>query len=259
MDELRTNVILLKHLDQEIDDSIIAGAGEAGGHNLTIIFAQEAAARLTPLTRIYLNWKHLDIPNLRGFDAFTPQDPIELACGEFYPVWSIKWPTAMKQEGTVEASIVLLDEVSKDESLHFTIEVLSDLHGSDDLMDEDNYSLFEQALLDMNKTIQETQELLESTKELFSTIEELQAELESKLQEITEEQEKLQQEQTELRQEWEDFLKEHEKYDDRVKKLEEQMYIWFAYHGLAYYPRIDVSHIAAPGIPEYKDHLAGVI
>ena len=199
IDSLRPNVIVLKSLDQDISDPIIAGAGEAGGNKLVVVFAQEAAARFTPETKVYLNWRHQDFDNVCGFDMFQEQqeeEEVSMKCGTPHCIWSIGWPRNMKHEGTVEASIVLLDAVSKDETVHFNINVLSDLNGSENQMDDEDFSLFEQALLDVNQTISDTRDL------------------------------------------W-----------------EEQMYIWFAYHGLAYYPRIDTSDIITPGLPEYNSEL----
>ena len=255
---LRPNVIVLKSLDQDISDPIIAGAGEAGGNKLIVVFTQEAAARFTPETKVYLNWRHQNLDNVCGFDMFQEQEQeegITVKCGTPHCIWSIGWPHNMKHEGTVEASIVLLDAVSKDETVHFNINVLSDLQGSESLMDEEDFSLFEQALLDMNKNLADMRELLQQAQELFSTVSDLQEQLETELQEIKEEQEKLKQRQEDLTQAWEDFLTEHKDYEDRIKRLEEQMYIWFAYHGLAYYPRINTSDIIAPGLPEYNTEL----
>lgn len=255
---LRPNVIVLKSLDQDISDPIIAGAGEAGGNKLIVVFTQEAAARFTPETKVYLNWRHQDLDNVCGFDMFQEQETeegISVKCGTPHCIWSIGWPRNMKHEGTVEASIVLLDAVSKDETVHFNINVLSDLNGSEGQMDEEEFSIFEQALLDMNKSLVEVRELLDEAQGVFDNILDLQEQLENELQEVKDEQEQLKKQQEDLTQAWKDFLAEHENYEDRIKRLEEQMYIWFAYHGLAYYPRINTSDIIAPGLPEYNTEL----
>ena len=57
-DELKVFTVNLKSLDQDIQDPIVAGAGDANGRTFRIIFDQEAEAQITPATKVYLIWYH---------------------------------------------------------------------------------------------------------------------------------------------------------------------------------------------------------
>ena len=52
--ELKATVVNMKTLTQEIEDPIVNGAADVKGRTLRIIFTQEAAAQITPKTKIYL-------------------------------------------------------------------------------------------------------------------------------------------------------------------------------------------------------------
>ena len=45
--ELKAFTVNMKSMDQDIDDPIIAGAGDANGRTFRVIFTQEAAAQFT--------------------------------------------------------------------------------------------------------------------------------------------------------------------------------------------------------------------
>lgn len=68
--ELKATVINMKTLSQDITDPVVVGAGEAAGRALRIIFTQEAAARFTPSTKVYLSWYHQE-KNIKGYNVFT--------------------------------------------------------------------------------------------------------------------------------------------------------------------------------------------
>jgi hypothetical protein len=53
--ELKATVINMKSLNQNILDPVIVGAGDANGRTLRVIFTQEAAAQMTPETKVYLS------------------------------------------------------------------------------------------------------------------------------------------------------------------------------------------------------------
>ena len=203
LDQLRKNVINLKSLDQEINDPIIAGAGESGGPQLFVILTQEAAARFTPTTKLYLSWKHLDLDNVLGYNMFTQ-------VSEKPNTWAISWPPQMKYEGTVEACLEIVDAISVDQSRHFNIEVLSDLQ-QDNQFAEEGYDVFHQSLLEMTQTNDETRELLQEVTDLQTEAASLYEEmLES--QETTQErvqaiEDKMDQMQNEW-QEWQQFFTE---------------------------------------------------
>ena len=68
--DLRTFVVNMKSLNQDIEDPIIQGGGDANGMTFRIIFTQEAQDTFTPETKVYLKWKHLGL-NIRGYNIFT--------------------------------------------------------------------------------------------------------------------------------------------------------------------------------------------
>ena len=57
--ELRSFVVNMKSLDQDIADPIVAGAGDANGRSFRVIFTQEAKAQKTPDHNSKEHPKHL--------------------------------------------------------------------------------------------------------------------------------------------------------------------------------------------------------
>ena len=101
-DELKVFTVNLKSLDQDIQDPIVAGAGDANGRTFRIIFDQEAEAQITPATKVYLSWYHKQ-KQVKGYNVFTKvsDDPI---------IWEIHWPRAMLSEGDALCCIELVDD-----------------------------------------------------------------------------------------------------------------------------------------------------
>lgn len=144
MQELKRFTINLKSLNQDIPDTIVVGAGEANGRTLSVILTQEAAARMTPTTNLYLSWKHLGT-NIEGLNVFTkvnnnPQ------------TWEIHYPQSMLREGHVLACLKIIDEISISTSTNFGIKVLSDPNAVEDFGDNENYNIFKQAAIELNNT-----------------------------------------------------------------------------------------------------------
>lgn len=52
--ELKATVVNMKSLSQNIEDPIVNGAADVKGRTLRVIFTQEAAAQITPRTKVYL-------------------------------------------------------------------------------------------------------------------------------------------------------------------------------------------------------------
>lgn len=203
LDQLRKNVINLKSLDQEINDPIIAGAGETGGPQLYVILTQEAAARFTPTTKLYLSWKHRDLNNVIGYNMFTQ-------VSEKPNTWAIAWPPQMKYEGTVEACLEIVDAISIDQSRHFNIEVLSDLQ-QDNKFAEEEYDVFHQSLLKMAQTNEETRSLLEEVTDLQQKAATLYEQMLESQQETQERVDTVEEEMRQLQEEWkqwQDFFTE---------------------------------------------------
>ena len=199
LDQLRANIINLKSLDQDISDPIIAGTGEVGGPQLYVILTQEAAARFTPITNLYLSWKHLDYPNVRGYDMFEKVSDKPAA-------WAINWPNAMRRAGTVEACLEIVDAQSISQSRHFNINVLSDIEsGVEDFLQED-YDLFHRMLVEMNlkledanKLVDNANDIVEITTELYNTMKD---QYDNILDRVDKEEELFKQ----LQEEWQKFL-----------------------------------------------------
>lgn len=137
--ELRTHVINLKSLDQDIQDPIIAGGGDVNGRTLRVILTQEAWAQMTSNTKIYLKWRHKQL-DVRGYNVLRQVS--EEPC-----IWEINWPSAMLRKGDVLACIELVDKVSVSPSTNFIIYVLEDPIGNSGFKNEDDWSEFQKAVL----------------------------------------------------------------------------------------------------------------
>lgn len=140
--ELRTFTVNLKSLDQDIRDPIVAGGADARGRTFKIIFDQEAAAQVTPETKVYLSWRHKQL-DVKGYNVFTQtsDDPI---------TWEITWPQSMLHEGDVLCCVELVDTVSIAASTNFTVHVLSDPNDGSTFVVSDDFTLFQNAVIRLN-------------------------------------------------------------------------------------------------------------
>ena len=152
--ELKRNVINMKSLDQDIKDPVIVGGGDAEGLTLAIIFTQEAAAQITPATKVYLKWRHQQT-DIIGYNVFTQ----EL---EEPPTWSIHYPKSMLSEGDVTACIELVDDVSIATSVTFNIHVLSDPYITEKFTNSDDFTVFQNAVIDMNSATDKANEQIQN-------------------------------------------------------------------------------------------------
>ena len=140
--ELRTFTVNLKSMDQDIPDPIVAGASDANGRTFRVIFDQEAAAQLTPETKIYLSWFHKQ-KKIKGYNVFTQtnDDPV---------IWEIKWPQTMLHEGDVLCCIEMVDSVSIVQSTTFLVHVLTDPNDGSGFVVSDDFSEFQNAVIQLN-------------------------------------------------------------------------------------------------------------
>ena len=140
--ELRAFTVNLKSMDQDIPDPIVAGAGDADGRTFRVIFDQEAAAQLTPETKIYLSWFHKQ-KKIKGYNVFTQtnDDPV---------IWEIKWPQTMLHEGDVLCCIEMVDSVSIVQSTTFLVHVLTDPNDGSGFIVSDDFSEFQNAVIQLN-------------------------------------------------------------------------------------------------------------
>lgn len=165
--ELKATVVNMKTLTQEIEDPIVNGAADVKGRTLRVIFTQEAAAQITPKTKVYLSWWHQD-KNIKGYNVFTEITDIDDE--DFPPTWEIYFPQSMLWEGNVLASIQLVDDVSIATSTNFIIHILKDPNEDDHYVPSDDYSEFKEAVINLNSLSDRMEEQLEDDKAAFDQI-----------------------------------------------------------------------------------------
>lgn len=181
--ELKTFTINVKSLDQHIDDPIVAGAGDANGRTLRLLFCQEAAAQFTERTKVYLKWYHQE-RNVSGYNVFTQVN-------ENPPIWEIHWPKEMLYEGNVLCTFELVDDVSIAPSVTFAVHVLSDPHDGSDFIKSNDYSVFQEAVINMNSFVEATEEKVAEWDETIKGYDNTLKEFDEKKIDKTEFQEKL--------------------------------------------------------------------
>lgn len=160
-EELKKNVVNMKRLSQDIEDPIVVNAADANGRTLEVIFTQEAAAQLTPDTKVYLSWYHQQ-KKIKGYNVFTevPREDEE----EDPPVWEIHYPQSMLHEGDVLACIELVDSISIAASTNFMIHVLSDPNDGSTFVVSDDFSEFKNAVIALNCIAKQMKDQMEQQK-----------------------------------------------------------------------------------------------
>lgn len=162
--ELKATVVNMKTLTQEIEDPIVNGAADVKGRTLRVIFTQEAAAQITPKTKVYLSWWHQD-KNIKGYNVFT--EIVDIDDEDFPPTWEIYFPQSMLWEGNVLANIQLVDDISIAVSTNFIIHILKDPNEDDHYTPSDDYSEFKDAVLALNSLSDRMEEQLADDKAAF--------------------------------------------------------------------------------------------
>lgn len=162
--ELRTLTVNMKSFDQDIPDPIVAGGADADGRTFRLVFSQEAEAQFTDDSKIYLSWCHqqLKIKGYNIFDLKSETDPI---------IWEIKWPQKMLREGDVLCCVELVDDVSIVQSQNFIVHVISDPNDGSEYTALDDFSVFQQAVLDLNSAIEKAEAQMSEQKEKFTAME----------------------------------------------------------------------------------------
>lgn len=175
--ELKAFTVNMKSLDQDIDDPIIAGAGDANGRTFRIIFTQEAAAQFTEYSKVYLSWKHKQ-EKIEGLNVFTKvsDDPL---------MWEIHWPQTMLHEGDVLCCIKLVDDISIVQSTNFIVHVLSDPTSGENFVTSDDYSIFQTAVINMNYISQKMVHLMEDQEKEFSQMKDDFSDMKEQIEEAT--------------------------------------------------------------------------
>ena len=162
--ELKAITVNLKSLSQDIEDPIVQGGGDANGRTFRLLFTQEAADMFTPETKVYLKWKHKQA-NIKGYNVFT-----KISDGDtcFCPrVWEIHWPKAMLHKGDVLCCIEIVDDISIAPSNNFIVHVLEDPNDGSDFVVSDDYSIFQQAVIDMNSAVDRAEQQLQEQQKQF--------------------------------------------------------------------------------------------
>lgn len=162
--ELKTFTVNMKSLDQDIPDPVVAGAGDANGRTFRIIFTQEAAEQFTPDTKVYLKWYHKQ-KKTKGYNVFTRVSKDEDCFNP--PVWEIKWPRTMMYEGDVQCCIEIVDDISITPSVNFIVHVLSDPNDGSQFVVGDDYSIFQDAVIDMNSAADKAKDQMEQQRDEF--------------------------------------------------------------------------------------------
>ena len=165
--ELKATVVNMKSLSQDIEDPIVNGAADVKGRTLRIIFTQEAAAQITPKTKIYLAWYHQN-KDIRGYNAFS--QIINVDDEDFPPTWEIYYPSSMLWEGNVLANIQLVDNVSIAVSTNFIIHILKDFNEEEDQDPISDYSEFKKAAIALSSLSEQMEEQLIYNEENFNRI-----------------------------------------------------------------------------------------
>lgn len=180
-DELKAYTLSLKSLNQEIHDPIIAGSGDVHGYTFRVIFTQTAAKQFAKNTNVYLNWHNLG-NDTYGYNIFTKiKDNI----------YEIHYPPALlAHEGNVLARIELVDNISIAPSTNFTIRVLKNPNDDSRFDDKDDYSIFSQAVLELNSTNEMMKQQMEDQQEEFQKMLEEFKELEESLKKYVDDQDK---------------------------------------------------------------------
>ncbi len=167
--ELKTFVLNMKSLDQQIPSPILVGAGDANGRTFRIIFTQEAADMFTQYTKVYLKWYHQS-EKTRGYNVFSKNKTEE----DFLSpqVWEMKFPRMMLYEGNVLCTIELVDDISISASSSFLIHVTADPYDGSQFCGTDDFSVFQQAVIDMNSLAEKASQQFEDYAQRFTKIEE---------------------------------------------------------------------------------------
>ena len=167
--KLKTHIINLKTMSQHIEDPILTGENDYNGWTLMVIFTQEAYEQFTPNTKVYLSWEHVQ-NKVQGYNVFTHY---EGETKKYQTIYYIHYPAAMQAEGDVKARIELVDEISITPSSNFRIHILDNPNTGSNFENSDDYSLFTQAVLDMNNSIAINNEKIEELNELQERLEEI--------------------------------------------------------------------------------------
>jgi len=159
----------MKSLNQVIKNPTV-GAGNANGAGMRIIFSQEADRAFSDMTQVYLKWYH-EQKKIQGYDAFKEINNCHHRHGPKPNVWEIKWPKGMLTEGDVTCTIELVDDVSIVSSNNFIVHVLKNPHDGGGFIPSDDYTIFQEAVIALNRTMKDAQHMMRRMRNEFSNFE----------------------------------------------------------------------------------------
>lgn len=181
-DQVKDIVFKIKSLQQKIR-SVTVGAGAANSPYIYVIFDKEAAAQFAQGTKVYLSWKNLE-SNVRGYNVLTQ-------IAKKPNTWRLTLPQSLLTEGNVLARFELVDDTSIAPSQNFEITVLGNPLEGSGWIQSDDFSAFQESLVNMTKQVQETQQLLKETQQTVNDLNALFGQVQRFYNEIQCEQRKL--------------------------------------------------------------------
>lgn len=156
-DQVKDVIIKIKSLQQKIKPVNI-GVGGTRPY-IYILFDKEAAAQFTKSTLVYLSWIHINGKRIKGYNVFKQ-------ISNKPNVWYIHLPQSMLgQEGVVQARIELVDSRSIAPSTNFEINILHNPNEEETFSSSDDYTVFQEAIVELTDKINQTKEILENTQE----------------------------------------------------------------------------------------------
>lgn len=160
-DQVKDIVFKIKSLQQKIR-SVTIGAGAANSPYIYVIFDKEAAAQFSKSTKVYLAWRNLE-SGVRGYNVLTQ-------VAKRPNTWRITLPQSLLSEGNVLARFELVDDKSIAPSQNFEIVVLGNPTDGEDWIKSDDFSAFQESIIEMTSQVDKTRELLEETKETVNDL-----------------------------------------------------------------------------------------
>ena len=140
--ELNVFTINLQKLDQKIETLVVTGEGGVRGAKLRVVISQKAAERLTPSTRLYLNWSH-EQTKVKGYSVFIKMQ-------DSPAIFDLIYPPSMLVEGQVQCRLELVDDISISPGADFFIHVLQTPSDGSSFIESDDYSDFQSAVVEIN-------------------------------------------------------------------------------------------------------------
>lgn len=144
VDDWALQKITLDYANQFIPDILIANANDANGRGIDLYVTKDGAAMSMTGMKVYLVWSHEN-----GNQDLTAFTAVNAASGHY----KVYYPPAMMHGGTVLARIAIYigSKTPITGSRDFRIMVERDPIDADAAMADENFSLFQQAVINLNE------------------------------------------------------------------------------------------------------------